>query len=196
MLHGLRTGSGERTGGYWVCRLRLAFAGVVLGLVFAGAAQGQVVPAGDAGRLNVSAGGTASGFYVQYGARKMVGVTGFVDIDARKPWGVEAEGRWLEWNQKANVHVETYSIGPRYHHNFGKFQPYGKGMIGFGDFNFPYNYATGRYLVATGGGGLDYQISPRIHIRAVDVEYQFWPEFTFGAMTTVGVSTGIRVRVF
>lgn len=177
---------------------RLAAICVVLGLglAFASKAYGQVAPSGDAGRLNISAGGTASGYYVQYGERKMVGVTGFVDFDARSPWGIEAEGRWLEWNQTANVHAETYSIGPRYHKNIGKLQPYAKGMIGFGEFNFPYDLAHGRYLVATGGGGLDYQISRRIHFRAVDVEYQYWPEFTYGAMTTFGVSSGLRIRIF
>jgi hypothetical protein len=109
---------------------------------------------------------------------------------------LEAEGRWLEWNQTANVHAETYSIGPRYHRNFGKLQPYAKGMLGFADFNFPYNLATGKYLTITAGGGLDYHLTRRIYIRAADFEYQFWPQFTFGSMSSLGVSSGIRVRVF
>lgn len=176
----------------WAC----ASAVVCLCLSLPGNLHGQVVPAADAGRLNISAGATGSGYYLQYGERKMIGVTGFVDMDARSAWGVEAEGRWLEWRQTANVHAQTYSIGLRYHKNIGNLQPYGKGLIGFGDFNFPYNLAHGRYLVATGGGGLDYRISPRVHLRAVDVEYQYWPEFTYGAMTTFGVSSGIRIRLF
>ena len=126
----------------------------------------------------------------------MVGITGFVDVDTRSPFGLEAEGRWLEWNQTANVHAETYSIGPRYHRNFGKLQPYAKGMLGFADFNFPYNLATGKYLTITAGGGLDYHLTRRIYIRAADFEYQFWPQFTFGSMSSLGVSSGIRVRVF
>ena len=165
-----------------------------LGMV--GAVQGQVVSAGDAGKLTITAGATGTGSYLQYGEREMVGVTGFVDLDSRRPFGVELEGRWVEWNQTANVHAETYSIGPRYHKNFGKLQLYGKGLLGFGDFNFPYNLATGRYLTVTAGGGLDYQATKRIYLRAVDVEYQSWPQFTFGAMSTFSVSSGLRVRVF
>jgi hypothetical protein len=69
-------------------------------------------------------------------------------------------------------------------------------MVGFGDFSFPYGLATGRYLMVTGGGGLDYRLSSRIYLRAADVEYQYWPQFTYGAMTSVGVSSGIRVVVF
>lgn len=205
MLHDLRKRGSKASdvrgrSGVWGMRMGVRMAGACavlgFGMAFAVAARGQVVPAGDEGRLNISAGATGSGYYVQYGERKMIGLTGFVDVDARSSWGLEAEGRWLEWKQTANVHAETYSIGPRYHRNIGRLQPYVKGMIGFGNFNFPYNLAHGRYLVATGGGGLDYQISPRVHLRAVDVEYQYWPEFSFGAMTTFGVSSGLRIRIF
>jgi len=173
-------------------------AGAILALAvsLAGLAQAQTVPAGDKGGLAIWAGVSASGNYVQYGERKMVVVTGFVDADTRRRLGIEAEGQWLEFRQSANVHIETYSVGPRYHFNVGRFQPYAKGLVGFGDFNFPYNLATGRFLVATGGGGLDFRLNRRIYVRAADVEYQYWPQFTFGAMTTLSGSVGLRVRVF
>ena len=136
-----------------------------------------------------------TGTYAQYGERKMLGVTGFVDADGRRRLGIEAEGRWVEFHQSNDVHVETYSIGVRYHFGKSRFQPYVKGLVGFGDFNFPYNLATGRFLVVT-GGGTDIRLSRRIYIRAVDFEYQTWPQFTFGAMTTLNGSAGLRVRVF
>ena len=82
----------------------------------------------------------------------MLGITAFADMDTKRRIGIEAEGRWLEFHQTANVHAETYSIGGRYHLDLGRFEPYAKGLIGFGDFNFPYNYAHGRYLVVTAGG--------------------------------------------
>jgi hypothetical protein len=143
-----------------------------------------------------------SGFTLQDGDRKLIGVTGFVDADTVRRLGIEAEGRWLEFHQTANVHVETYSIGGRYHFDVGRFQPYGKGLIGFGDFNYPYNLATGRFLVITAGGGVDYHLSHRIYIRAADFEYQNWPQFSYGSaadvgsMTSLGVSAGFRVRIF
>jgi hypothetical protein len=196
MLHDFRTRREENWNLRPAVRLACTCVALALWLGMAGTAHGQVVPAGDSGKLLISAGGTGSGYYLQYGARTMVGITGFVDVDTRSPFGLEAEGRWLEWNQTANVHAETYSIGPRYHRNFGKLQPYAKGMLGFADFNFPYNLATGKYLTITAGGGLDYHLTRRIYIRAADFEYQFWPQFTFGSMSSLGVSTGIRVRVF
>jgi len=170
----------------------------ILALAFclAGMAQAQAVPAGDKGGLAIWAGASGSGYYVQYGERKMVGVTTFVDADTRRRLGIEAEGQWVEFRQSADVHIETYSIGARYHFNVGRFQPYVKGLAGFGDFNFPYNLATGRFLVATAGGGIDYKLSRKIEIRAVDCEYQNWPKFTFGNMTTLSVSVGLRMRIF
>jgi len=160
-------------------------------------ARAQVTAAGDKGGLAISVGALGSGEYLQYGGRKMIGLTAFVDADTRRRIGVEAEARWLEWHQSADVHAETYSIGPRYHFDFKtRFQPYVKGLIGEGNFTFPYNLASGHYLVLTAGGGLDYQLNRRIHIRAADFEYQDWPQFTYGNMTAASVSAGLRVRVF
>ena len=205
MLHDFRKRRGNRRpdcyrGGDTGLRSRIQAAHMCAMLAFwwviAGTAHGQVVAAGDAGKLTITAGATGTGAYLQYGERKMVGITGFVDLDARSPFGVELEGRWLEWNQTAMVHAETYSIGPRYHKDFGKLKPYAKGLLGYGDFNFPYNLATGKYLMVTAGGGLDYHLTNRIYLRTMDVEYQYWPQFTFGAMSSFSVSTGFRVRVF
>ena len=156
----------------------------------------QVVAAGDQGGAGLSAGVMGSGYTLQYGQRKMAGIAGFVDLDTKRRFGIEAEGRWLEFHQTANVHAETYSIGGRYHFDVGRFQPYAKGLVGFGDFNFPYNYAHGRYLVVTAGGGLDFRLTRRIYVRAVDFEYQDWPQFTFGNMNSFGVNAGLRVRIF
>ena len=176
----------------------LVFAVLVVAgcLVASPAARAQVVEAGNKGGTSVSAGAAASGYYVQYGERKLLGISAFVDADTRRRIGIEAEGRWLDFHQTANVHLATYSIGPRYHFNLGNFQPYLKGMAGTGHFNFPYNYAYGNYFVVTAGGGLDYRLKSRIYVRAADFEYQYWPQFTYGAMSTLGVSAGIRVRIF
>jgi hypothetical protein len=159
-------------------------------------ARAQVVPQAMAGGFRLSAGATATGSYVQYGERKLLGYSAFVDAETHRRLGIEAEGHWLEFHQVEDVHVETYSVGLRYHMNFGRFQPYAKGLIGFGDFNFPFSYAHGRYLVATAGGGLEYHWTNRLRIRVADVEYQDWPQFTYGAMTSVGVSAGLKVGIF
>jgi hypothetical protein len=174
----------------------LTAASLAVCLGASGTARAQVVASAIAGGFRLSAGGTGSGYYLQYGARKIIGASAFVDADLTRGLGIEAEGRWLEYHQTDDVHVETYSVGLRYHMNFHRFQPYAKGLVGYGDFNFPFNFAQGRYLVATAGGGVDYRLSHRIHIRVADVEYQDWPQFTYGAMTSMGVSAGLRVGIF
>jgi hypothetical protein len=179
-------------------RLSPGFVSVLLlfGLALGRAASAQVTAPGDAGGLSIFAGATASVFSLQYGDRKMFGVAPFVDVDTRRAIGFEGEARWLVFHQTDNVHVTTWLAGPRYHRSIGKFQVYGKGLVGIGEFNFPYNYAYGRYLVIAPGGGVDYSLSPRVRLRILDGEYQYWPQFTFGPMSSYGIGTGLRIRVF
>ncbi len=176
-------------------RLAVALGVASITLALAGAAHAQVAPTASSGGFGLSAGVTGSGMYVQYGERKMVGITGFADFDTARHLGVEGEARFVQFRQTADLHFTTYSIGARYRKNFGRFQPYVKGLIGEGYFNFPYNYATGHYMVVTAGGGLDYSLNHNLHIRAADAEWQYWPGFTYGAMTTASVSAGIRVNI-
>ena len=165
-------------------------------LVAARSASGQARESATAGGVSLWAGAGASGYYLQYGARKNLGVTGFVDADTIRRVGIEVEGRWLDFHQVADVHAETYMIGPRYHFNFSRFQPYAKGLVGIGEFNFPYSYAHGSYLVVAPGAGVDYRLSHRWSVRVLDIEYQYWPQFTYGAMSSIGATTGLRYRIF
>jgi hypothetical protein len=169
---------------------------LLMALALGRTASAQVLPEGDRGGLNIFAGATASGFSLQYGDRKMLGIAPFVDIDTRRAIGFEGEARWLAFHQTDNVHVTTWLAGPRYHRSIGKYQVYGKGLVGIGEFNFPYNYAYGKYLVIAPGGGVDYSLTRRVRLRLIDGEYQYWPQFTFGPLSSYGISTGLRIRVF
>ena len=81
-------------------------------------------------------------------------------------------------------------------HDLREIQPYAKGLIGFGQFNYPYNLGTDNDFVVAPGGGLDFRVTKRIRIRVADFEYQIWPGFHYGTLTSYGLSTGIRVRIF
>jgi hypothetical protein len=162
---------------------------------FASPAPAQVIPAGDQGGFRIAAGGTGSYYYVGYGQRRIVGASAFVDVETKRHIAFEGEGRWEMFMETADVSVTTYLAGPRFAlNNMGRFHPYVKGLIGVGDFTFPYNYAKGSYFVVAPGGGLDYTLTRRIRFR-VDGEYQYWPQFTYGALPSYGVSAGIRVRI-
>jgi hypothetical protein len=159
-------------------------------------ALSQVVPAAERNNSQVSVGGSVSGYQMQYGQLQLGGFTGFVDADPLAHLGIEAEGRWL-LPRGINSEQATFCMaGPRLRLTHGKFEPYVKGLAGIGDFTLPDHYGSGSFLVVGGGAGLDYRLRHRIELRLVDFEYIEWPQFTFGAMSSVGVSTGIRIRVF
>jgi hypothetical protein len=184
----------------FIVRLAAAFIAAFIALALAGAAHAQVAASASAGGgFGLSVGATGSGMYVQYGERKMVGITGFVDYDLAHHLGVEGEARFVQYRQTDDVHFTTYSGGVRYRRNFGRLQPYVKGLFGEGFFNFPYNDATGHFMVVTAGGGVDYRLNRNIHIRAADAEWQYWPGFNYGTkttpLTTLGISAGIRFRI-
>ncbi len=166
----------------------------VLGL--ARTASAQVVYTGDKGGYSLSVGATASGYQVQYGQQKLAGIGGVVDLDTRRRLGIEAEGRWLFYNSPDQTQVKTWMGGARYHFSRGKFQIYGKGLIGIGQFTFPYNYAQGNYLVIAPGAGVDYRWKRKISFRLADFEYQMWPQFTYGSMASLGVNVGVQYHIF
>jgi hypothetical protein len=159
-------------------------------------AAAQVVFSGDKGGFTVSAGVTASGYEEGYGNQKLIGIGGIVDADTRRRIGFEGEAHWMDFHQTNGLKVTTWQAGPRYHLSRGRMQFYVKGLLGLGHFTFPYNYAHGSYFVVSPGGGLDYRWKRRITIRAVDAEYQYWPQFTFGAMSAYSLSAGVRYHIF
>ena len=164
-------------------------------------APAQAVPAGDQEGLTIFAGATGSGQYLQYGQRKMLGITGFVDADTRNHLGYTVEGSWIIFHQTKELHTSSISGGLRYRLSKGKLEPYVKVLAGVGEYNAPYNLATGSFLVVTGGAGIDYNLSHRFRLRVADFEYTSWPQFTPTtgntlAMTTMTVSSGIKIRIF
>jgi hypothetical protein len=183
--------------GFWLGGHAAFFAALLaVGLAGPRALSAQVVPAAEAGGFRLTVGATATAYALQYGERKMLGVAAVADADTIRRIGIEGEAQWLIFHQTGNVHTATYLIGPRYHLNFGRFQPYAKGLVGFGQFNYPYNLGRDTDLVIAPGGGVDFRLTRRVRLRLADFEYQYWPQFHYGALSSYGVSSGIRIRIF
>lgn len=150
------------------------------------------------GNEGLAVGGGVSATRLQYGQHWLGGGVVFVDANWNWHYGIEGEANWAVLHQQSSTHAETYLIGPRYQfRGIGdyRFRPYAKFLMGDGEFNFPYNYAHGSYFVIAPGGGVDYRVNSRFRIRLADVEYQYWPGFTFGSMSNVSVSVGVRYRI-
>lgn len=144
----------------------------------------------------IAIGAGASGFQAEYGHRDIVG--GFIYTDVNPQWrvGFEGEARFLRYHGFENVTESNYLGGlrvailqPR------RWQPYGKFLAGMGKITLPFNYAHGSFLTYAPGAGLDIALNDRITVRAVDFEYQHWPQFTYGALSPYGVSAGLSVRL-
>lgn len=155
----------------------------------------QALPAATAPGAYISAGGSYAIFQSNYGQRVLGGAGAYVDINASRHVGLEAEGRWLRQHSVADIHQTTYLIGPRLQLRRGRYSPYVKVLAGVGLFNFAFNDASGRYFVIAPGGGVETALSNNWKIR-VDVEYQRWPQFTYGTLTPFGVSFGLSYRLF
>ena len=153
------------------------------------------------GEQHLSVGGDINATYLDYGKRWIGGAGVSVDAGVNRWLGLEGEANYTFYRVLANTHATTYLGGLRYQfRGYGRdyrIRPYAKFLAGAGEFNFPYNYAHGNYFVMAPGAGLEKWISnDNIHIRVVDVEYQVWPQFTFGTMKPYGISTGISFRVW
>lgn len=154
-------------------------------------ASAQALPTATGPGSSVRIGGGISDFHVDYGQATLGG--GQLWVDANPSWrlGVEAEARWTySRRDPAGPQQRTLLAGPRLSLLPGKVEPYVKALAGRGTFIFPFHYATGSYLVIAAGGGVDIH-QGRWQIRAIDLEYQSWPQFTYGRLAQYGVSAGV-----
>ncbi len=177
----------------------------LLGWIVAGAllgmkpclAKGQALATATGPGSYIAAGGGVSGFQTDYGHNRIAG--GFAYVDANPSWrfGFEGEARFLRWHAEEQVTESNYLGGvravlwprPR------RWAPYAKFLAGAGRITLPYGYAHGGFLAYAPGAGLDVAVSDRVSVRAVDLEYQHWPQFTYGVLHPYGLSAGISVRL-
>lgn len=173
-------------------------------------AHAQVEPSATRHQFTLSAGGIGSIFQPDYGPDNFVpesasnalfGAGAYVDFGFRRYLQFEAEGRWLRFNQSASIYEDNYLIGPRIPiKKYGRWTPYGKALFGWGKMNFQDSFAYGRFADIALGGGVDYDLSPKLSLRVVDFEYQLWPNWTTGTasgtLKPYGASVGVAYKIF
>ena len=184
-------------------------------LLAAGAvgARAQAVPAAVTRQFSVTAGGMASLFqpdFAGYWSTKtgyplpqaspqpLFGVGAYVDVKLTRWVQVEAEGRWMRFNKYYGIAQDNYLIGPRLPvYRLGKATAYAKALGGYSTMNFdPTLGDHGRFTALAFGGGVDLKLTKRISLRAVDVEYQYWPTWGNTSLSPYGASMGIGYKIF
>ena len=168
-------------------------------------AHAQVVPSATSRTFSVSAGAFGSMAQPDYGDQgfaqtspnRLFGPGAFVDVHFSRWVQVQAEGRWLRFNQfylrglPPGNGESTYLIGPRIPIvTFHRISPYGKFLVGLG--NGP--FLNGNTFVLAYGGGVDYRLTRRFTLRAIDFEYQRWS--VTPTLYPYGGSVGISYKIF
>jgi hypothetical protein len=177
--------------------LRVAVGLLLLAAAVSTQATAQSRPTADGPGSYIQVGGIGSIFQADYGQNHLGGDAAFVDANLYRRIGIEAEARALHFKEQEDVHETTYLAGPRISILTGRFRPYGKFLVGRGQFSFPFHYAQGSYFVIAPGAGVDWQVGrSRLTVRIVDFEFQRWPQFSYGPLQPYGVSSGIALRVF
>jgi hypothetical protein len=184
-------------------------------------ARAQVVAAATARQFSITAGGIASIFQTDYaGARggpqcnfnsnpiicypvagaspyPLFGAGAYVDVKFTRWVQIEAEGRWLRFNQYGGISQDNYLIGPRVPVlHFWRSSVYAKALGGCAKMNFNSIGEKGTFTDLAFGGGMDVKLTKRISIRAADFEYQYYPRWGNSTLSPYGASMGIGYKLF
>ena len=166
-------------------------------MLFVSSVQAQAIATASGPGSNLVAGGGISNFTSAYGNNDLAGAFIFVDTNPQWRIGFEGEGRFLHWHASEQVTEATYLGGLRVAllPRPARFSPYVKFLAGAGEITLPSHYAHGGFLTYAPGAGVDIELTERISMRAIDVEYERWPLFTYGVLHPYGVSTGMSFRL-
>ena len=183
-------------------RAALLSAAACLATSLAGA---QAVYAGFQPTHSIWVGAECSWFSASFpyqSGQRVEGCGGFANLRWTSHIDIEGNVRWLPWNDYPQTSERTLLAGPRYiFRRFGKFEPYGKFLVGDGTIHYPYKIGTDSYFALAPGGGVNYRLSRRLTVRA-EYEYQIWlnsPGFTNEpkhALHPNGLNVGFAYKVW
>jgi hypothetical protein len=143
--------------------------------------QAQVAPSAYRSGLVLSAGAEGAVYqpdyadrgYAETGPQRLYGAGAVVDLRFTRWVQIEAEGRWLRFNEYKNIGENTYMAGPRVPIvDFHNWTPYAKVLFGWGTGTG--GWLTGRAGTIAYGGGIEYKATRKLTIRPFDFEYQQW----------------------
>lgn len=173
-----------------------------LAVLFAAASsqlQGQALPtASRTGILQV--GGGVSNAQTDEFESRISGIMVYATFDIRKHLGIEADIHMLNIITPNDFAEASYLGGVRYVWRFRHVDPYVKVLAGIGQTYLQPPYDThapgtpGSYMVLAGAGGIDIRLPHHINVRAIDFEYQMWPNFPPNGLNPTIISFGAAYR--
>jgi Outer membrane protein beta-barrel domain len=131
---------------------------------------------------------------------RITGITGYATFDIRQHFGIEADVHMLSIITPSDFVEKSYLLGARYVFRHGHLDPYIRVMAGIGQTSIQLpspNRAPGTpgtYLEYAGAGGLDIRLSHHINVRAIDFEYQTWPNFPPNGLSPILITCGAAYR--
>ncbi len=141
-------------------------------------------------------GGNAPNASPQY----LVGIGTYLDLKLTRWVQAEGEARVLRFHQYHNIYQDNYLIGPKVPiHTWGPVTPYGKVLFGITNMNFEYNVTNCHCATIAYGGGADVKLDDHWSLRAIDFEYQQFPDWLVGQTAQLhpyGFSVGLGYKLF
>jgi hypothetical protein len=157
---------------------------------FSNFAHAQASPtASRAGDLQVGAGFTWVA--PDYAGGHDKGPSFYATYDFMRHVGVEGVIHYASIIDPNDVGEDTYLIGPRFVVNKKRFAPYAKVLFGVGQLNLQFDtqpHSKSTHFAYAVGGGLDYKLTRKVNIRAIDFEYQHWSYLT--GLTPIVLTVG------
>jgi hypothetical protein len=152
----------------------------------------QAVPtASSTGEIQIGAAGT---FINSDYAKNQKGFSIYGDFDFFHHVGIEGDLHFALITPN-DISENSYLLGPRYSWHYKRFHPYAKALFGIGRFGFQQGYfpsaSTSTFGQFALGGGLDFQASHHINVRAFDVEFQRWPNFPPNGLSPIVYNFGV-----
>jgi opacity protein-like surface antigen len=161
--------------------------------------RAQALPTATGRGGGIQAGGGYSVGSPDYGQRNIQGITAFADFDFLRHVGVEADVHYLSLITPQDLGENTYLVGPRFLLTRGRFTPYAKAQIGIATLVIQETQdnagrVSGNFLAYSFGGGLDIRVTRHFVVRAIDAEYQLWPNFSDNGLNPAVITAGAAWR--
>jgi len=167
--------------------------------------RAQVVPAAFGPADSIWVGAEYSNVHASFpyqSNQRLSGLGVFAGFNLRGRVGLEGDARFLHFGGFYDSTESSYLAGPKvYLFKKGRFQPYGKFLVGVGKIHYPFDIGDASYFALAPGGGASYRLSHRWMVRA-EYEYQIWPDSPgypnepHHPLTPNGVQLGLAFKLF